>query len=245
MNREPEGIAFIVNQANNNKNLPTATEAGKRILPGCGMSIMRTFKLILCSLLMSLTATPILAQTTRPNVVFILIDDLGYGDLATYGNRSIKTPNLDNFARQGMKFTQFYSASPLCSPSRAAFLTGRTPLTNSNNGILDLENVKPRGPGEYYAHVAFMDHQVGLFLNQLKRMGLEENTIVMFASDNGPVTDQWRYAYELNLYGSTGGLRGRKADLYEGGIRVPAMSRYPGQINAGTTSATPLRGANL
>src|SRR5690242_20335991 len=67
-------------------------------------------------------------QTSRPNVVFILIDDLGYGDLANYGNRFIKTPNLDNLARQAMSFTQFYSASPLCSPSRAAFLTGRTPF---------------------------------------------------------------------------------------------------------------------
>lgn len=355
---------------------------------------MTKFRNILLVFLAVLLSLQTLAQPKRPNVVFILIDDLGYGDLATYGNRVIKTPNIDNFAKQSMKFTQFYSASPLCSPSRAAFLTGRTPFrtgikswipegenvylhkqeltlasllkqhgyqnfivgkwhlnaglnspsypqpsdhgfdkwvalhafpipntkhtnnfydngkpvgaikgfageyvyekaveylnnrdknkpfflylpmveihgaiaspdsflqrysqytygnnvlpfSNSNGGLIDLANVKPRGPGEYYAHVSFMDHQVGLILKALKQMGLEENTIVVFASDNGPVTDQWRYNYELNLYGNTGGLRGRKADLYEGGIRVPAMIRYPGHIPAGTTSDEPLHGYDL
>ncbi|MGB0839522.1 MAG: sulfatase-like hydrolase/transferase, partial [Chitinophagales bacterium] len=61
-------------------------------------------------------------QNTPPNVVFILADDLGYGDLASYGHRHIKTPNLDKLASEGIKLTDFYSPSPLCSPSRAGFL---------------------------------------------------------------------------------------------------------------------------
>ncbi len=66
----------------------------------------------------------------KPNFVVFLADDMGWGDSATYGHSIIKTPNLDNLASQGVKFTQFYSASGVCSPSRSAILTGRTPYRN-------------------------------------------------------------------------------------------------------------------
>lgn len=67
------------------------------------------------------------AQPKKPNVLFILCDDLGYGDLGCFGSRTIKTQNLDRLADGGMKLTQFYAPSPVCSPSRAGFLTGRSP----------------------------------------------------------------------------------------------------------------------
>jgi arylsulfatase A-like enzyme len=60
-----------------------------------------------------------------PNVLLILADDLGYGDLASYGHLTIRTPALDRLAREGLRFTSFYAGSPLCSPSRASLLTGR------------------------------------------------------------------------------------------------------------------------
>ena len=65
---------------------------------------------------------------TRPNFVVIFCDDLGYGDLACFGHPTIATPNLDRMAAEGMKFTQFYAAAPVCTPSRAALMTGRLPL---------------------------------------------------------------------------------------------------------------------
>jgi arylsulfatase A-like enzyme len=71
------------------------------------------------------TATP--AAERPPNVVVIFCDDLGYGDLGCYGHPTVRTPNLDRMAAEGMKFTDFYSAAPVCTPSRAALLTGRLP----------------------------------------------------------------------------------------------------------------------
>lgn len=328
---------------------------------------------------------------SRPNVVLMYVDDLGYGDLASYGHPVIKTPNIDRLASQGLRMTAFYAPSPLCSPSRASLLTGRTPYRtgiqtwipqNTNtylsekeitiaaalkktgyktaivgkwhlNGGLDrtdqaqpndhgfdhsyvlhafplphqqnptnfyangkpigevkgftaeivadqsmqwletlddeapfflympfvephatihspdkfleqyaqytdgkpipVENGQPaypegleaRGPGEYYANVTHLDNQVGRFLEYLDKTGLAENTIVLFLSDNGPVTVDWRAWWEINLYGDTGGYRGRKADLYEGGIRVPGIIRYPELIKPGTVSDQPVNGYDV
>ena len=317
-----------------------------------------------------------------PNILFILADDLGYGDLGCYGHRFIQTPNLDLLAQQGMNLSNFYAPSPLCSPSRAGMLTGRTPyrtgikswipendhiylsakeitvasllkkqgyntflggkwhlnggLENQEHpqphehgfdywfathnfaiphhknpvnffrngqpldklegfaaelvvneavgwldtlnrekpffmfislhephseiaspdslnthyqeftdGVIDLDHLSDRGPGEYYANVSHLDFQVGRLLQAIKALKLEENTLVIFTSDNGPVTNQWRYWWEVNMYGETGGLRGRKADLFEGGIRVPCILRYPGVIEPGSESDVPLIGYDL
>ena len=65
------------------------------------------------------------AHIKKPNIVVMLADDLGYGDIGAYGHPTSTTPNLDMLAREGLLFTQFYTASPVCSPSRAALLTGR------------------------------------------------------------------------------------------------------------------------
>src|SRR5215216_5277122 len=66
-----------------------------------------------------------LAQDTKPNVVFILADDLGYADVSCYGQRDYTTPNIDRLAIEGLKFTQAYSNSASCSPTRTALITGR------------------------------------------------------------------------------------------------------------------------
>ncbi|MCC2670361.1 MAG: sulfatase, partial [Armatimonadetes bacterium] len=83
------------------------------------------------------------AADPKPNVLFVLCDDLGYGDLGCFGSPDIKTPNLDRMAAGGLKLTSFYAPSPVCSPSRAGFMTGRNP---SRLGIRDWI---PQGSGIY------------------------------------------------------------------------------------------------
>lgn len=69
-----------------------------------------------------------LPQQKRPNIVILFADDLGYGDLSSYGHPVIRTPHLDQLAEEGIRFTSFYAAASICTPSRAALLTGRYPL---------------------------------------------------------------------------------------------------------------------
>ncbi|RYZ20540.1 MAG: N-acetylgalactosamine-6-sulfatase, partial [Chitinophagaceae bacterium] len=92
---------------------------------------MQNFKSILCAkkfvcilLAISCFQLEITAQKTpaKPNIIFILADDLGYGDIGCYGQQKIKTPNLDKLAKMGVKFTQFYSGSTVCAPARSSFM---------------------------------------------------------------------------------------------------------------------------
>lgn len=297
----------------------------------------------------------------KPNVVLIFADDMGYGDLSCYGHPVIQTPHLDNMADEGVRFTSFYAAASVCTPSRAALLTGRYPIRNipTNCGPPDLEKGLPvseitianllkdegyatmaigkwhLGHGEkflptnrgfdrfyglpysndmllpwcpwlseddklflyeddqpvkeigweqddltknytekalefidenndepfflYLAHsmphlpiatseefrgiskgglygdvVETIDWSTGQILSKLKSLGLDENTLVIFTSDNGP----WHNLPDRMLQrgvqrwhaGSTGLLRGAKATSWEGGFRVPGIVRWPSQI---------------
>ena len=74
----------------------------------------------------------------KPNFIIVFVDDMGYGDLGSYGHPTIRTPNLDRMAYEGQRWTQFYSASSVCTPSRAALLTGRLPIRSGMIGGTDV-----------------------------------------------------------------------------------------------------------
>jgi len=282
-----------------------------------------------------------------PNVILILADDLGYGDLGCYGHPEFQTPHLDRMAQEGARFTRVYAPTPYCAPSRATLLTGRYPFRTGMMrnpspdggyddiglrdeeitlgealqaagyatacigkwhlghqarfyprrhgfdgyfGILYSNDMRPvqlienetvveypvvqatltrrythralkfieehrnhpfflylahamphkplaasegfyqSSPAGLYADVVSeLDWSVGQILARLKALDLAQKTLVLFTSDNGP----W-------FGGSTGGLRGMKGITWEGGIRVPMIVRWPGQIPAGTVQAEPV-----
>jgi arylsulfatase A len=304
----------------------------------------------------------------KPNVVIFLADDLGYGDPGCYGHPRIKTPNLDAFAKEGVRLTQCYSASAVCSPSRSAILTGRTPHRNGvytwiqegaevhlrtseialpkllkeagyttchvgkwhlNGKFNDPEQPQPNDHGydhwmatqnnagpshknptnfvrngtpvgkldgfsaplvadeaidwlktkrdkskpfflavwahephlpietdpefqkpyadldedyrQHHGNVSQLDHAFGKLMKALDEQKLTDTTFVFFTSDNGPEGD----GSKNRTRGSTGGLRGRKRAMYEGGIRVPGMARWRGQIKPNTTADGPVIGTDL
>lgn len=327
-----------------------------------------------------------LAKSTapeRPNIVFILADDLGINDVSVYGQRKFQTPHIDELASRGIRFTDAHAGAPVCAPSRSALMTGlhtghtrvrgnfalaggrvgskgrdkvrRSNLLPEDKTVADylkqagyhtglmgkwhldgydpgatptdhgfdefrgwlVQNGNSQGywPTEYYhekeliyihendddqhgryqtelciedscdfirrnaagpfflymaysnphspyvsptlgsaagepwdrdekvyaSMVEFLDQGVGSVLRTLRENDLERNTIVFFASDNGPrseATDQQTRV--VDFFNSNGVYRGYKRDLYEGGIREPFIVSWPGRIAAGITNDTPI-----
>src|SRR5438270_3453062 len=342
---------------------------------------------LLATSLAAQTATTIstnsVAAGRRPNIIFILADDLGYGDLGCYGQTKIKTPNIDKLAAEGMRFTNFYAGSTVCAPSRACLMTGLhaghglirgnkdlslqpgdftvaallkqysyhnaligkwglgdegSPGVPQKQGFDDFagylnqthahnyytdylircdpktgfdgreELVANRGgkhgvyvpdlfaravtnfvginkpdslngfrpfflyfattvphandeegtrtgngmqvpSDEPYSSEAWpqveknkaamitrMDADIGRLMTRLAELGLENDTIVFFSSDNGPHKEG---GVDPKFFQSSGPFRGIKRDLYEGGIRVPLIVRWPGKIKAGQVIEAP------
>jgi len=342
--------------------------------------------LLLAPLTISSASEPAMPPA-KPNIIYILLDDAGYGDFGCYGQKMLATPNVDRMASEGMKLTRHYAGASVCAPSRTALMTGLhtghsrvrangpatipdTDLTvprllkdagyqtacigkyglgmplppddpkrkgfdyffgyvdtaHAHNGyptylirngekvMLDNQQIpgsekkpgtgvatadgrkqwapqllahdvqqylkerakdksqpfflyytptlphanneagktSPLGHGMetpsygdfasrdwpdvqkgYASAMKFVDDQVGAVLAQLKELGLDENTIVMLSSDNGPHKEGLN---DPAFFQSSGGLTGIKRDLTEGGVRTPFVVRWPGKIKAGTVS---------
>lgn len=329
---------------------------------------------------MLLLAAFSLFAAEKPNVIYILADDLGYGDLSIYGQEKFKTPNIDRIGNEGLKFTDHYSGNTVCTPSRAVLMTGKHPgncfvrgnvpneaieldpkwtvlpeifkeagyatgaygkwglgqtnlggnknpqthgfdefvgwksqtiahtyypSTYVHNGkeiplkkgtyVHDLimekafefieKNAKAKKPffcyiptavphaamhapkelhekwqkvfpqfdkkvgkygakGEYCpdvknpiagfaAMMENLDNQIGHMLDMLKKLGVDDNTIIIFTSDNGAHKEG---GHDPNFWNSTGGLKGYKRVMHEGGIRTPMLVRWPKHIKAGRVS---------
>jgi arylsulfatase A len=336
-----------------------------------------------------------LAADRKPNIVLIVADDLGYAEVGCYGQKLIKTPNIDRIAAQGMRFTQFYAGSPVCAPSRCTLITGkhtghsyirnngypRTRKKDPDNGLFPgqhpipdaeitiaevlkaqgyatgamgkwglgpegstgdpnkqgfdlffgficqwhahnhyprflwrnttteqkqikypgndrklegkthsqdefvrealafvnankdkpfflylpfaiphlsiqttdhwINQYKDKIPEAQYKHkgylkhplphagyagmVSQMDDGVGQVMKLIKDLGLDDDTLIIFTSDNGPTFARLGGA-DSDYFESSGPLRGRKGSVYDGGIRVPLVARWPGKIKPGTIS---------
>jgi arylsulfatase A-like enzyme len=136
----------------------------------------------------------------RPNILFILADDLGYGDLSSYGRPDYKTPILDNMAREGMKFTDAYASAPVCTPTRCAFITGRYPHR------LPIGLQEPLGDGNKQLGLP-ADHPT--IASQLKKAGYDTILIGKWHLGNIPEFGPNRHGFDEFF-----GINGSSADYF-------------------------------
>lgn len=176
---------------------------------------MKSTTLLLAALLFAPLAAQTAEDAVKPNILFIIADDLGWGDLGCYGNPVIDTPALDGLAQAGVRFTDHYSPSPLCAPARAGFLTGRfnhrTGAVDvpSNRG-LDRIDLSEKTFGDYFRHAGYTTALIGKWHNGL------------YSEDYLP----HRRGFDLFFGFPNGGQDYQKWNLLRNEMAVPSDGRY-------------------
>jgi arylsulfatase A-like enzyme len=167
-------------------------------------------------------------SSRKPNVVLIIMDDMGDGDIGSYGVPDARTPNLDRLAREGVRLTDAYANGAVCTPTRTALISGRYQQRVGLEWALN-EKEQDRGlPATGASLPALLKKNgyatglVGLILAALDRHRLARDTLPIFTNDNG---GEW--------LSRNAPLSHRKATLWEGGIRVPLILRWPNRLPAG------------
>lgn len=174
-----------------------------------------------CSALAAL-ALPAQAQNTKPNIIYIMCDDMGYGDLGCYGQMFISTPNIDRMAAEGMRFTQAYAGSPVSAPSRATFMTGQ------HSG-----HTHVRGNKEYWRNRPMIPYGVSQDYDLVGQEPYDPDHIILpeIMKKNGYTTGmfgKWAGGYE----GSESTPDKRGIDEYYGFIcQFQAHAYYPNFLN--------------
>src|SRR5688572_10653484 len=136
----------------------------------CGMRSLLTALLLACASVASAAA----GQGSKPNIIFILADDLGYGELGSYGQKLIQTPHLDKMAAEGMRFTQFYAGSTVCAPSRSVLMTGQHMGHTTVRGNAGVKNMAAQTLLSSDVTVARVLQQAGYATGLVGKWGLGE-----------------------------------------------------------------------
>ena len=134
----------------------------------------RTVLCLLSSLLALAAAAAAAPPAARPNIILIVADDLGYGELGSYGQTIIQTPHLDRLAAEGIRFTQFYAGSTVCAPSRSVLMTGQHTGHTRVRGNAGAENYAPQTLGAGDVTVARVLQQAGYATALVGKWGLGE-----------------------------------------------------------------------